>query len=590
MFRIINTQTIGFKMSMAFTCLIVVLLIQGGFAVYSENNISAAHRKALENRLNIEKVIDEYRQLRLTVFKLLGTSDPDIMDTLKTEIAQAITDITAHANTLNLQHALLTKSLNTYQQVTDLHWQFKTSEAYTLINATSQTEYEELQQFFETNTRDLEVASQHEVSQIRTLITWMIFAICAVSVVVALVWSRYLSRSIATPITHIVNVAQRVSTGDLSMNITVTRKDELGQLQTAMKNMLTATLDITHLAEEMAQGNLTLEVKERSDKDTLMQALKAMLHRLQDVVVSVKVTSDHLASVGQEISSGAGRLSEGTAQQAASTEEASASMQEMAATIRQNADNAGQTEKIALQAVEYAEEGSKVVAETVIVMKQIAQKIMIIEDIAMQTRLLSLNATIEAARAQEYGKAFSVVASEVRQLSDVTKKAAEEIKQLATTSLVVSEKAGQMLTTLVPSIRRTTELVQEISAASKEQSAGADQVNAAIQQLDHVSQLNVPIAEAMATTSEELAAQARQLQHTIAFFNIAKNDVMLNDAKEAMPIIRKTSGMKSTVRQPAYNESKPAKNAETTSFPRHPLDMAHPLGYNDEHDQDFERY
>jgi methyl-accepting chemotaxis protein len=169
-------------------------------------------------------------------------------------------------------------------------------------------------------------------------------------------------------------------------------------------------------------------------------------------------------------------------------------MEEMAANIRQNADNALQTEKIALQSAQYAKESSKVVAETVLAMQQIAKKISVIQEISVQTRMLSLNATIEAARAQEHGKGFSVVASEVRGLAERTQTAAIEINELATYSVDISGKAGAMLEELVPNIQKTAELVQEISAASNEQSSGAEQINRAIQQLDQVIQQNASVS------------------------------------------------------------------------------------------------
>ncbi len=265
--------------------------------------------------------------------------------------------------------------------------------------------------------------------------------------------------------------------------------------------LIDATHETTRIAEEIADGNLTVEVQARSTQDNLMRALNVMIQRLSEVVFSVKMVANNVAISGEQMTSNSANMSQGAAQQPASTEEVSSLMQQMAANIRQNADNARETEKIALQSTEYAEEGGKVVAETVVAMQQIAEKIAIIEDIVTQTRMLSLNATIEAVRAQEHVKAFSVVASEVRQLSDITPKVAEEINKLATSSLDVSQKAGKMLATLVPSIHKTAELVQEISTASSEQSTGAEHINTAIQQLDQVTQQN-------ALTSDELASMA----------------------------------------------------------------------------------
>ena len=335
--------------------------------------------------------------------------------------------------------------------------------------------------------------------------------------------SIVLFKQLVTPIRLLATYLDRITRGDLPPKITQQYKDELEESKNNLNALIDAIHEITRLAEKIAEGDLTVEVRDRSEHDTLMQALNMMVQRLSKIVIGVKSAANTLAISSKEMSSSSEQLSNGASEQAASMEESSSSMEEMASNIRQNADNARQTEKIAMQSAEYAEEGGRVVAETVVAMQQIAQKIAIIEDIANQTRMLSLNATIEAARAQEHGKAFSVVASEVRQLSETTKKAAEEINQLATSSLDVSAKAGKVLATLVPSIRKTTELIQEISAASSEQSTGAEQINRAIQQADQITQQNATIAEETATAAEELANQARQLQHTIAFFTIKES-------------------------------------------------------------------
>jgi methyl-accepting chemotaxis protein len=291
------------------------------------------------------------------------------------------------------------------------------------------------------------------------------------------------------------------------------------------KLITTPVVTLSTVAKAIAAGNFdqTIPIRQRDEIGALADAFRTMQATIQQVVMNIRDTANTIVTIGQDLSSRSEQLSNGAAEQAASMEESSSSMEEMASNIRQNADNAKQTENIALQSAESAEEAGRVVAETVAAMQQITQKIAIIGDIANQTRMLSLNATIEAARAQDHGKAFSVVASEVRQLSNTTKTAAEEINQLATSSLEVSEKAGTMLATLVPSIQKTTELIQEISAASHEQSTGAEQINRAMQQADQITQQNATIAEETASSAEELANQAQQLQQTIAFFTTGES-------------------------------------------------------------------
>jgi methyl-accepting chemotaxis protein len=213
-------------------------------------------------------------------------------------------------------------------------------------------------------------------------------------------------------------------------------------------------------------------------------------------------------------------------------------MEEMASNIKQNADNAMQTEKISVKSAQDAKEGGKAVSETVSAMKEIAGKISIIEEIARQTNLLALNAAIEAARAGEHGKGFAVVASEVRKLAERSQVAAGEISQLSSSSVQVAEKAGEMLGKIVPDIQKTSELVQEITAASKEAETGADQINKAIQQLDQVIQQNAAASEEIASTSEELSSQAEQLQSTIAFFKTGDEHKAVRKAAAAKPAER----------------------------------------------------
>ncbi|GAK58123.1 methyl-accepting chemotaxis sensory transducer [Candidatus Vecturithrix granuli] len=367
----------------------------------------------------------------------------------------------------------------------------------------------------------------------------------------------------AAPISTAATIIDQVAKGTIPPKISGEYQGDFNTLKENLNQLIDAMNAITSLAQKMSEGDLTVTLEERSAQDTLMQALNAMIQHLQSVVANVKETANTMVTISQELSSGAEQLSNGSSEQAASMEESSSSMEEMAANIRQNADNARETEKIAVQSAQYAEETGRVVTETVKAMQQIAQKIAIIEDIANQTRLLSLNATIEAARAQDHGKAFSVVASEVRQLSDVTKKAAEEINQLASSSLDISEKAGAMLATLVPSIRRTTELVLDISAASHEQHVGAEQINRAIQELDSVTQQNSTIAEETASAAEQLVNQAQQLQHAIAFFTIEESFQL----KELKAMHQKTSSRSEQSKQQTRSPIRKVKGEETHAEP-----------------------
>ncbi len=322
------------------------------------------------------------------------------------------------------------------------------------------------------------------------------------------------------PLNVAAEYVDRISKGDMPRIITDNYNGDFNDIKNNLNVLIEATNSITANAKQVAQGNLMIELRKRSDKDELMESLYNMVEKLKEIVREVQAAADGVATGGQQLSATAQSLSQGATEQAASAEEISSSMEEMSSSIKQNADNASQTEKISNKSATDAREGGKAVNETVAAMKEIATKISIIEEIARQTNLLALNAAIEAARAGEHGKGFAVVASEVRKLAERSQTAAGEISELSGRSVQVAEAAGQMLTAILPDIQRTAELVQEISASSKEQDAGADQINRAIQQLDQVIQQNASAAEEMASTTEELAGQAEQLKTTIAFFSL----------------------------------------------------------------------
>ncbi|GFO68277.1 methyl-accepting chemotaxis protein [Geomonas limicola] len=300
------------------------------------------------------------------------------------------------------------------------------------------------------------------------------------------------------------------------------------------------------VADRLSQGDLTMEVKAQSTDETgqLLASMGSMLERLREIVAEVSSAADNVASGASELSASAETMSQGASEQAAAAEEASSSMEEMSSNIRQNADNALQTEKIAVKSSTDAQEGGQAVAHTVDAMKEIATKINIIEEIARQTNLLALNAAIEAARAGEHGKGFAVVASEVRKLAERSQQAAAGILELSSNSVQIAEKAGTMLSTMVPDIQKTAELVQEISASSREQDTGAEQINKAMQQLDQVIQQNASAAEEMSSTAEELSSQAEQLQASIGFFNTGdgnRRQATRRPAKSAAPVKRSAS-------------------------------------------------
>ncbi|RXH29001.1 MULTISPECIES: methyl-accepting chemotaxis protein [Bradyrhizobium] len=418
----------------------------------------------------------------------------------------------------------------------------------------------------------------------------VLMSLVLASLLIAVAAATWIALNISRALSRAVDLADAVAIGNLSRKIDVVSNDELGDLIKSL-NTMTANLNQTAaLANEIAQGNLTVEAKPLSDKDTLGLALERMVMKLRQIVSEALTAAQNVSAGSQELSASAEQLSQGATEQASSAEEASSSMEEMASNVKQNADNANQTEKIAAQSAKDAEASGAAVGRAVDAMQTIAEKITIVQEIARQTDLLALNAAVEAARAGEHGKGFAVVASEVRKLAERSQAAAAEIGSLSSETVKVAQEAGAMLAKLVPDIKKTAELVEEITAACREQDVGSAQINQAIQQLDKVGQQNASASEQVSSTSEELASQAEQLQSTIAYFRIEQGAKSQASAPidRAVSQLRAKAATMAAVERPAKKvvPAKPARALKAAGGGGFAFDMNDD---EDDRDADFQR-
>jgi methyl-accepting chemotaxis protein len=370
---------------------------------------------------------------------------------------------------------------------------------------------------------DLMKSTGEEANQIAAQTQTLILVLGMAAIVIAVSFAWWVTLSITKPLNIAVGVANQLAEGDLSANIDVNSKDETGQL---------------------------------------LLAMQTMTGKLSQVIGEVRSSADALSSASEEVSATAQSMSQATSEQAASVEETSASVEQMSASIQQNAENAKVTNGMAESASSQANEGGQAVKETVAAMKKIADKIGIIDDIAYQTNLLALNAAIEAARAGEHGKGFAVVAAEVRKLAERSQVAAQEIGEVAKNSVGLAERAGKLLDEMVPTIGKTSDLVQEIAAASNEQSSGVGQINTAMNQLNQITQQNASSSEELAATAEEMSSQAENLQQLVGFFKVNG----ASGEQAVTKLINKLSTPAKQIKKPAKHMV--AANVDEASFQR----------------------
>ncbi|MDF1632890.1 methyl-accepting chemotaxis protein [Mycoplana sp. MJR14] len=602
--------TIKLKLALAFGFLIALLCLSAGIGIRSLGDMNTMRNELIEGPIQQ----DDYANDIAAAFDGLGLAEGDLLMATTAE-----RNSKARATIANERQAF-EKALNDGQN--DATGEFKASwqeirdfwDDYLAINdrvlslvtsgqrdlalELNQTEGAIAADKLDALTEGLAALTETAIQESDTVADasynaafYVLVTLAIVALVLSAAAALWIALGVNQGLNKIKVVAQAVAIGDLDQTVQIRTNDEIKDVVDTI-NIMTGNLRNTaNIADQIANGDLTVTPRPLSEKDTLGISLQSMVERLRGVVADALAASDNVSSGSQELSSSSEQLSQGATEQASSAEEASASMEEMAANIKQNADNAAQTEKIARQSAKDAETSGEAVGRAVGAMRTIAEKISIVQEIARQTDLLALNAAVEAARAGEHGKGFAVVASEVRKLAERSQAAAAEISALSGETVQVATEAGDMLNRLVPDIRKTAELVAEISAACREQDIGASQINEAIQQLDKVTQQNAGASEEMSATSEELAAQAEELQASIAFFRIdtaqARQTGAQVAAAPARPAARPVIPARPAAPAPAVKPAQHSVGAQQARVKGFALDMS--MGGPDDEDADFQK-
>ncbi|MCK8488526.1 methyl-accepting chemotaxis protein [Paenibacillus sp. MBLB2552] len=550
--------TIKTRLIFAFSIMVIAMI---GLGLYSISSVSKVNNQsslisdewlpAMDAAHTLNTMTSDYRISELRY--VMAGGRPELLEQMKARLEEEGKGLQQHIDNYDQklsgqeEREIYEKFkqewndyLKTSEQVRAFVAQHRTDDAFDLISGDSKKEFDDasnsllnLVKFNQSNAdKESDEADAMYSSTFGVLITILIvMALVAVGLAVLIVLS------ITRPIGKLSKAAEALALGDVSVSVDTTSQDEIGKLMQAFSRMIGSIRDQARVVEQVANGDLTVQVKVRSEQDLMGIKLQEMVERNNEILASINTAADQVASGSKQVSDSSIALSQGATEQASSVEQLTASLEEISTQTKLNAQNANEANKLAADSKQSALQGNEQMKDMLGAMREINEAsgsiskiIKVIDEIAFQTNILALNAAVEAARAGQHGKGFAVVAEEVRNLAARSANAAKETTDMIEGSINkvqegtrIADQTAEALKSIVGDIEQVAGLVGDIAMASTEQAAAITQINQGISQVSQVIQTNSATSEESAAASEELSSQAGLLKQQVARFKLKRS-------------------------------------------------------------------